>query len=175
MRDIAIYTLAVAVIAAGAVPAAWGSAQLDIYINPASPESGFAVTYQMTVIIFYEEGGNLAALPARDGQFNRAGRARTGIPASRRSRGRLRPACWPRTALPGSGALTLTTARPSRGASPSATVSHTVRVNGTLQGHTIVPGSANQPAIVGHGMERHHREGSRRPAGDRDQPAHQCH
>ena len=147
MRDIAIYTLAVAVIAAGAVPAAWGSAQLDIYINPASPESIFTVTYQMTVIIFYEEGGNLAALLRGTDSSIELG-AQDGDPGAEALKGKIEASMLASDSAARIGSLDVDYRATLEGRQSSATVSHTVRVNGTLQGHTIVPGSANQPAIV---------------------------
>ena len=146
MRDIAIYTLA-AVIAAGAVPAAWGSAQLDTYINPASPESIFTVTYQMTVIIFYEEEGNLAALLRGTDSSIGLG-AQDGDPGAEALKGKIEASMLASDSAARIGSLDVDYRATLEGRQSSATVSHTVRINGTLQGHTIVPGSANQPAIV---------------------------
>lgn len=147
MRDIAIYTLAAAAVAAGAVPAAWGSAQLDIYINPARPESGFAVTYQMTATIIYEEGGNLAAiLRGTDSSIGLG--AQDGDPGVEVLKEKIEASMLASDSAARIGSLDVDYRATIEGRQSYAEVSYTVRINGTLQGHTIVPGSANQPAIV---------------------------
>ena len=146
-KAVTLCMLAAGVFAIGAIPAAWGSAQLDAYINPGSAESNFAVTYQRTVALEYGEDGKLGSL-LRGANDRIEVHARDGDPGIEALKEQLDASLLASGSITRIGSLDATSLTVLRGNSSWATISYEIELEGTLQGYTIVAGSGNRPAVV---------------------------
>ena len=146
-KAVTLCMLAVGIFAIGAVPAAWGSAQLDAYIIPSNAESNFAVTYQRTVIVEYGEDGELASLLRGTSDMIEVS-AQDGDPGIEALKEHLNTNLLASDSITRIGSLDATYLTTLRGNPLEATISYVIELEGTLQGYTIVAGSDNQPALV---------------------------
>lgn len=146
-RTLLFSVLAAGIFAAGAVPAAWGSAQLNAFIIPGNSESNFDVTYQRTVILEYDEGGQIADL-LRGASDSIDISVESGDPGTENLKALLNSNLLSSDSSTSIRDLDVIYRAVLRGNPLGATLSYEVQLTGTLQGYTIIAGSEGQQTVV---------------------------
>ena len=134
-RLAALTVVAAAAVAAGAAQEAH-AAQLDAFINPADETSPFKMTYQRTVFVMYEDGGEIANA-LRGSSWNESASASTPHPDAAALRDMLNA----KIASDGSGAriqdLTVEYTAVMTGRALNAAIDYRVLLEGTLADYNI--------------------------------------
>ncbi len=142
---LAFFAIIAGILVAGTAPSAWGSAQLNAYIDPNHDTSPFDVKYQRTAIIDYDNGGRIADI-LRDNSGIIEAEAANGDPDVEDLKSRINSNLLSSGSTAGIDELNVSYKAELKGNPDSATLSYTIELEGTIQNYVIT--RSNQQAIL---------------------------
>jgi len=130
------FAIIAGILVAGTVPTAWGSAQLNAFIDPNKDTSPFDIKYQRTALIDYDNGGRIADI-LRGNSDSIEIAAVNGDPDVEDFKSRLSASLLSSGSTASIDELNVSYKAELKGNPTSASLSYTIELEGTLQDYVI--------------------------------------